>query len=149
MSENNYPILDERKIAFAAMPEIFTGYTGTRINAATQTFPIQAYQYLSAYLKLHLRGFKTCVIDMGVLELELAWHAYREFLLKERPKYLGLMVVTPSFFSTKLAGIIAKKVLGPKGVVIHGGVQASNMAGGGLGGTVWGGGVKGGGEGKL
>src|SRR3989344_6959944 len=73
----NYPVLDERKIAFAAMPEIFTGYTGTRINAATQTFPIQAYQCISAYLKLHLKGFKTCVIDMGVLELKSAWHAYR------------------------------------------------------------------------
>ncbi|MBI2062875.1 MAG: radical SAM protein [Candidatus Yanofskybacteria bacterium] len=128
MNKKNYPVLDERKIAFAVMPEIFTAYTGTRINAATQVFPIQAYQWLSAYLKLNLKGFKTCVIDMGIIELELAWHTYKRFLLEERPKYLGLMVVTPSFFSTKLAGIIAKEVLGPELVLIHGGVHASNLA---------------------
>ena len=145
----NYTALDERKIAFAVMPEIFTAYTGTRINAATQVFPIQAYQYLSAYLKLHLKGFKTCVIDMGVIELKLAWHAYREFLLKERPKYLGLMVVTPSFYSTKLAGIIAKEVLGPEVVVIHGGVHASNMAGEALSETMCDAVVKGEGEATL
>ncbi|MBI2670063.1 MAG: radical SAM protein [Candidatus Yanofskybacteria bacterium] len=149
MNKNNYSVLDEHKIVFAVMPEIFTAYTGTRINAATQVFPIQAYQYLSAYLKLNLKGFKTCVIDMGILESKLAWYIYREFLLKERPKYLGLMVVTPSFYSTKLAGVIAKEVLGPQVVVIHGGVHASNMAGEALSETMCDAVVKGEGEATL
>lgn len=126
--KRDYPALDEKKIVFAVMPEIFTGYTGTRINAATQTYPIQALQCLSAYLKLHLKGYQTRVIDMGIIELNNAWGEYKQFLLNERPKYLGIMVVTPSFFSTKLAGIIAKEVLGSEVVVIHGAVHASNMA---------------------
>lgn len=120
-----HPKLDENKVAFVTVPCTFRAYTGTRLNAATQIYPIQAYQWLSAWLKQ--LNFKTCVLDMAVADPSEAWKALPKFLLQEKPKYIGLMVVTPSFYEVKLVGMIAKDLLGPDVVVIHGGIHASAL----------------------
>ena len=124
-----YPKLDERKAAFVTQPSMFTAYTGTRINAATQVYPIQAFLWLSAYVKKLIPGFKTTVCDMGVLSRKQAfcWKEYIEFLRRETPQFVCLTVTTPIYYEAKLAGIIAKQVLGPSVTVIHGGVHASHL----------------------
>lgn len=119
--------LDEKKIAFIVQPSMFRAYTGTRINAATQVYPIQAFLWLSAYVKKLIPGIKTTVCDMGVMDDKnaLCWRRYIKFLEQERPKFVCFTVTTPIYYEAKLAGIIAKQVLGPDVVVIHGGVHAS------------------------
>lgn len=123
----DYPSLDEKKIAFVVQPSMFRAYTGTRINAATQVYPIQAFLWLSAWLK-HL-GLKTAVFDMGVQEPNLAqcWREFIQFLREEKPKFICCTVTTPIYYEAKLIGIIAKQVLGPEVLVIHGGVHASAL----------------------
>jgi hypothetical protein len=75
-----YPKLDEKKIVFVTVPRMFRDYTGTRINAVTQVYPIQAYLWLSAWVKK--LGFKTAVFDMGILEWRSSWAKLVEFFLK-------------------------------------------------------------------
>src|SRR3989338_8355429 len=64
---------------------------------------------------------------MGVMDNNNAscWREYVKFLEKERPKFICLTVTTPIFYEANLAGIIAKQVLGPNVVIVHGGVHAS------------------------
>ncbi len=120
-----YPKLDEKKVVFITEPCMFRGYTGTRMNAVTQVYPIQAYLWLSAWLKK--LGLKTAVLDMGIITPQKAWFKLVEFLLEEKPKYIGMTVTTPLFYDAKLIGIVAKEVLGPDVVIVHGGVHASAL----------------------
>lgn len=122
-----FPRLDENKIAFVTQPSMFRAYTGTRINAATQVYPIQAFLWLSAWLKK--LGFERMVFDMGVRETQnaLCWIEFIQFLLKEKPKFICCTVTTPIYYEAKLIGIIAKQILGPEVVVIHGGVHATAL----------------------
>ena len=121
-----YPALDERKVCFITPPSAFNAYTGTAINAATQVYPYMPYQYLSAWLKQKLNmGFKTSVLDMAIDYNP--WQALGEYLKRERPKYLGLSFTTPLYYEAKLIGIVAKDLLGPELVLVHGGVHASAL----------------------
>jgi anaerobic magnesium-protoporphyrin IX monomethyl ester cyclase len=117
--------LDEKKVCFVTPPSAFSAYTGTAINAATQVYPILAYQYLSAWLKRLALRFKVKVFDMGI-ESD-AWPLLAQFLLKERPKYLGLSFTTPLFYEAKLIGLVAKSLLGPDLIIIHGNIHASAL----------------------
>jgi len=123
----NFPKLNENKVAFIVQPSMFRAYTGTRINAATQVYPIQAFLWLSAWLKK--LGFKRAVFDMGVRDIKQAkcWLEFIDFLKEERPKFICCTVTTPIYYEAKLIGIIAKQVLGPDVVVIHGGVHATAL----------------------
>ena len=121
-----FPRLDEKKVAFVTAPSAFTAYTGTAINAATQVYPYLSYQYLSAWLKRLGLGFKTAALDMG--GDANPWCSLGCFLLRERPKYLGLSFTTPLFYEAKLIGLIAKDLLGPDLVVVHGGIHATKLA---------------------
>src|SRR5437867_1277606 len=78
-----FPLLNDKKIAFIVQPSMFRAYTGTRINAATQVYPIQAFLWLSAWLKK--LGFERTVFDMGVREYLGArcWKDFIDFLLVE------------------------------------------------------------------
>lgn len=120
-----YPKLDEKKAAFITQPSAFTAYTGTKIDVATQIWPIQAFLWLSAYVKKVVPGFRTTVCDMGVLDQRNAecWKEYIRFLQREKPKFVCLTVTTPIYYEAKLAGIIAKQVLGPDVLIVHGGVH--------------------------
>ena len=82
-----YPILDEKKIAFIVVPKMFRDYTGTRINAVTQVYPIQAYLWLSAWIKK--LGCKTAVFDMGIMDWNASWAKLVQFLLRISLKFLG------------------------------------------------------------
>ncbi len=121
------PRLNENKIAFVTQPSMFRAYTGTRINAATQVYPIQAFLWLSAWLKK--LGFERMVFDMGVREPQDAqcWKEFIQFLIEERPKFICCTITTPIYYEAKLIGIIAKQVLGPGVIVIHGGVHATAL----------------------
>ena len=123
----NFPKLNEKKVAFVVQPSMFRAYTGTRINAATQVYPIQAFLWLSAWLKK--LGFERTVFDMGVREPAMAqcWLEYVKFLLEEKPKFICCTVTTPIYYEAKLIGIIAKQVLGSEVVVLHGGVHATAL----------------------
>jgi anaerobic magnesium-protoporphyrin IX monomethyl ester cyclase len=123
------PRLDVKKTAFITQPSMFTAYTGTRIDVATQIYPIQAFMWLSAYVKKVIPGFKTTVCDMGVMDQRnaWAWKEYVRFLQQERPRYVCFTVTTPIYYEAKLAGIIAKQILGPDVIVVHGGVHASHL----------------------
>ncbi|MBU2082181.1 B12-binding domain-containing radical SAM protein [Patescibacteria group bacterium] len=121
-----YPKLDEKKVCFVTPPSAFSAYTGTAINAATQIYPYLSYQYLSAWLKEKIKmGLKTRVLDMGIAPDP--WPLLGRFLLREKPKYLGLSFTTPLFYEAKLIGLIAKDLLGPELVLIHGNVHASTL----------------------
>ena len=121
----NFAPLDEKKVLFITPPSAFSAYTGTAINAATQIYPYLSYQYLSAWLKKLDMGFKTAALDMGIERNP--WFNLPSFLLREKPKYLGLSFTTPLFYEAKLIGLIAKDLLGPDLVVIHGGVHVSSL----------------------
>lgn len=123
----NFPHLNEKKVAFVVQPSMFRAYTGTRINAATQVYPIQAFLWLSAWLKT--LGFERTIFDMGIREPQKAqcWLEFIQFLKEERPKFICCTVTTPIYYEAKLIGIIAKQVLGPDVVVVHGGVHATAL----------------------
>lgn len=123
----NFPRLNEKKIAFIVQPSMFRAYTGTRINAATQVYPIQAFLWLSAWLKK--LGFERTIFDMGVRETAMAkcWLEFIQFLKEERPKFICCTITTPIYYEAKLIGIIAKQILGPEVVMIHGGVHATAL----------------------
>lgn len=120
-----YPALDEQKVCFITPPSAFNAYTGTAINAATQVYPYLPYQYLSAWLKKLDMGFKTSVLDMAI-DYD-PWIALGEYLKRERPKYIGLSFTTPLYYEAKLIGMVAKDLLGPELVLVHGGVHASAL----------------------
>ena len=120
-----HPKLNEKKVCFVTPPSAFTAYTGTAINAATQIYPYLSYQYLSAWLKKLKMGFETSALDMGI-ELN-PWPLLCRFLLAEWPKYLGLSFTTPLFYEAKLIGLIAKDLLGPELVLVHGNIHASAL----------------------
>lgn len=120
-----YPTLDEHKVCFITPPSAFNAYTGTAINAATQVYPYLPYQYLSAWLKKLDMGFKTSALDMGI-EYN-PWKILGNYLMHERPKYLGLSFTTPLYYEAKLIGMVAKDLLGPELVLVHGGVHASTL----------------------
>lgn len=126
-SSGPFPRLNENKIAFVTQPSMFRAYTGTRINAATQVYPIQAFLWLSASLKK--LGFERTVFDMGVRETQDAqcWIEFIQFLIKEKPKFICCTVTTPIYYEAKLIGIIAKQILGPEVIVVHGGVHATAL----------------------
>src|SRR3989344_158609 len=126
-AESRLGTLNENKIAFVVQPSIFRAYTGTRINSATQVYPIQAFLWLSAWLKKI--NFATTVFDMGVRDTRDAncWKEFIRFLLAEKPKFVCCTVTTPIYYEAKLIGIIAKQILGPEVVVIHGGVHATAL----------------------
>ena len=92
---DNFPRLNDNKVAFIVQPSMFRAYTGTRINAATQVYPIQAFLWLSAWLKK--LGFERTVFDMGVRENSMAhcWLEFIQFLKEERPKFVCCTVTTP------------------------------------------------------
>ena len=119
------PELDEKKVCFITPPSAFNAYTGTAINAATQVYPYLPYQYLSAWLKKINMGFKTSVLDMAIDYN--SWQILGEYLKRERPKYIGLSFTTPLYYEAKLIGMIAKDLLGPELVLVHGGVHASAL----------------------
>ena len=48
-------------------------------------------------------------------------------MLAERPKFICCTVTTPIYYEAKLIGIIAKQILGPEVVVVHGGVHATAL----------------------
>src|SRR3989338_1059933 len=110
-AESRLGTLNENKIAFVVQPSMFRAYTGTRINAATQVYHIQAFLWLSAWLKK--LGFKRTVFDMGVRETSMArcWIEFIQFLIEEKPKFICCTVTTPIYYDAKLIGIIAKQVL--------------------------------------
>ncbi len=122
-----HPKLDEAKAAFIVQPSMFTAYTGTKIDVATQVQMVGAFLWLSAYVKRLIPGFKTAIFDMGIRDNRqaMAWKGLVRFLIEEKPKFVCLTVTTPVYYEAKLAGIIAKWVLGPESIVIHGGVHAS------------------------
>jgi len=126
-AESRLGTLNENKIAFVVQPSMFRAYTGTRINSATQVYPIQAFLWLSAWLKKI--NFATTVFDMGVRDTRDAncWKEFIRFLLAERPKFICCTVTTPIYYEAKLIGIIAKQILGPEVVVVHGGVHATAL----------------------
>lgn len=119
--------LNEKKVSFVVQPSMFRAYTGTRINAATQVYPIQAFLWLSAWLKT--LGFERTVFDMGVRESDNAqcWREFITFLLEEKPKFVCCTVTTPIYYEAKLIGMIAKQILGPEVTVIYGGTHASAL----------------------
>lgn len=123
----NFPKLNDKKVAFIVQPSMFRAYTGTRINAATQVYPIQAFLWLSAWLKK--LGFERTVFDMGVREPSMAkcWLEFIQFLKEEKPKFICCTVTTPIYYEANLIGIIAKQILGPEVVVLHGGVHATAL----------------------
>lgn len=125
----NFLHLNSKKAAFIVQPSMFRAYTGTKINAATQVYLIQYSLWLSAYVKWLIPGFETVVFDMGVMNNKNAfcWIEFIKFLLKERPKFVCCTVTTPIYYEAKLIGIIAKQVLGPEVVIIHGGVHATAL----------------------
>ena len=121
-----HPKLDEKRVCFVTPPSAFSAYTGTAINAATQIYPYLSYQYLSAWLKKKVKmGFKTSVLDMGIASNP--WPLLGRFLLREKPKYLGLSFTTPLFYEAKLIGLVAKDLLGPELVLVHGNIHASSL----------------------
>lgn len=120
-----YPVLDEHKVCFITPPSAFNAYTGTAINAATQVYPYLPYQYLSAWLKKLRAGFRTSVLDMAIDYNP--WLSLGEYLKAEHPKYLGLSFTTPLYYEAKLIGMVAKDLLGPELVLVHGGVHASTL----------------------
>jgi anaerobic magnesium-protoporphyrin IX monomethyl ester cyclase len=55
------------------------------------------------------------------------WIKFIQFLVKEKPKFICCTVTTPIYYEAKLIGIIAKQILGPEVVVVHGGVHATAL----------------------
>lgn len=113
---------------FITPPSSFTAYTGTRINAAVQHYPILCYKYLSSYVKYHLsrRVFEgTRVLDMGIEKDP--WLLLPRVLREVRPRIVAMTSTTPLFYEVRLIGMIAKAVLGPDVIVVHGGIHPSAL----------------------
>lgn len=110
-------------VLFITPPSAFTAYTGTKINAGVQHYPLLSYMYLSSYVKKF--GFKTRVLDMGIEKDP--WLLLSQVLEALRPDVVAMTCTTPLFYEVRLIGMIAKAVLGPDVQVVQGGIHVSAL----------------------
>lgn len=88
---------------FINPPSAFGAYTGTRVNAAVQIYPLSSFMSLSAVLKK--AGFQPAVLDLGIEKNP--YQVLDRTLNEIRPRFVGLTSTTPLFFE---AADIAKRI---------------------------------------
>ena len=110
-------------ILFITPPSAFTAYTGTKINAGVQHYPLLSYMYLSSYVKKF--GFQTRVLDLGIEKNP--WPLLGKVLKKMRPRVVAMTCTTPLFYEVRLIGMIAKAILGDSVTVVQGGIHVSAL----------------------
>src|SRR3989344_7893392 len=110
-------------ILFITPPSAFTAYTGTKINAGVQHYPLLSYMYLSSYVKKF--GFQTRVLDLGIEKNP--WPLLGKVLKKMRPRVIAMTCTTPLFYEVRLIGMIAKAILGDRVTVVQGGIHVSAL----------------------
>lgn len=110
-------------VLFITPPSAFTAYTGTKINAVTQHYPLLQYMHLSSYIKQF--GFKTKVLDLGIEKNP--WSLLPKILEKLRPRIIAMTCTTPLFYEVKLIGMIVKAILGEESLIVTGGIHVSAL----------------------
>jgi radical SAM superfamily enzyme YgiQ (UPF0313 family) len=104
-------------------PSAFQSYSGTRMNAVVQNFPLLSLAYLSAVARK--AGFSVAVLDLGIeANPYKTLHKALDFY---SPKFVGITSTTPIF--PEVAGLsrIIRDHMGNRATLILGGPHASAL----------------------
>lgn len=115
--------MKEVDILFINPPSAFGAYTGTRVNAAVQIYPLSSFMSLSAVLKK--AGFKPAVLDLGI-EKE-PYQVLDKTLDEIRPRFVGLTSTSPLFFEVADIAKRVKEKFGSDVKIVYGGPHATAM----------------------
>lgn len=114
-----------QRILFITPPNTFTAYTGTKINAGVQHYPLLSYMYLSSYVKRHVPGVQTAVLDLGIEKDP--WVLLPKILANFRPDLVATTCTTPMFYEVSLISQIVKAVLGDAATFVVGGIHVTAL----------------------
>lgn len=115
--------MNEIDVLFINPPSAFGAYTGTRVNAAVQIYPLSSFMSLSAVLKR--AGFQPAVLDLGIEKNP--YQALDEFLKETKPRIVGLTSTTPLFFEVAEISRRVKEKFGSDITVVYGGPHATAL----------------------
>lgn len=104
-------------------PSAFRSYTGTRVNATMQNYPLLSLAYLAAVARRE--GFKVSILDLGI-ETE-PYGVLRKTLDDFLPRFVGITATTPLFPEAAALSEIIKNHLGERVKLIIGGPHASAL----------------------
>lgn len=104
-------------------PSAFTFYSGTRVNAVVQNFPLLSLAYLAAVARR--AGFKVSILDMG-LEIN-PYRLLHKVLDELSPRFVGVTSTTPLFPEAAALSRVIRNHLGSRTQLIIGGPHASAL----------------------
>ncbi|MBM3245876.1 MAG: radical SAM protein [Candidatus Omnitrophica bacterium] len=102
-------------------PTAFGSYSGTRVNASVQVFPLISYACLAAILRE--KNFKVSVLDLGIED-----EPYRlldRVLDEKRPRIIGMTSTTALFLEVAELSRMLRKKLGNQVKLVLGGPHPS------------------------
>lgn len=110
-------------LLFINPPSAFTSYSGTRVNAVVQVYPILSYACLAAILRE--KGFKVSILDLGI---ENEPYKVLDRVLDERtPRIVGITSTTPLFFEAAHISKIIREKFGNQIKMVLGGPHPSAL----------------------
>lgn len=104
-------------------PSAFQSYSGTRVNAVVQNFPLLSLAYLSAIARRE--GFRAAVLDLGVESNP--YKTLHQALDFYSPKFVGITSTTPIFPEVLGLSKIIRDHIGNRATLILGGPHASAL----------------------
>jgi anaerobic magnesium-protoporphyrin IX monomethyl ester cyclase len=114
----------QEDVLFINPPSAFTTYSGTRLNAVIQAYPILSYACLAAILRE--KGFSVSVLDLGIEKANFV-EILNKVLNERKPRIIGITSTTPLFYEViKISRMIREK-LGDEVKMVLGGPHASAL----------------------
>lgn len=104
-------------------PSAFASYTGTRVNAVVQNYPVLSLAYLAAAARG--AGFSVAILDLGI-EKE-PYNILQKKISELTPRLVGVTATTPLFHEAALLSRLVKEQLGEKVKLILGGPHATAL----------------------
>lgn len=111
-------------VLFINMPSAFAAYTGTKVTAFRQVFPLLSFMSLSAVAKHN--GFATAVLDLGI-EHDPNGELLRATLRRLHPRIVAITSTTPLFFEVAAVTMVAREELGQDVTIVYGGPHATAL----------------------
>ena len=100
----------QEDVLFINTPSAFSSYSGTRVNAVVQVYPILCYACLAAALRE--RNFKVSILDLGIENRP--YEILNRVLDEKNPRIIGMTSTTPLFFEVANISKLIRKKSGSK-----------------------------------
>ena len=112
-----------KKILFINTPSCFSSYSGTRINAVVQIYPLLSHATFAAIARQ--KGHKVEILDLGII---LDWqNALKNKVEKFKPDIIGMTSTTPLISEVSKISFIIRKLTDVKTKLIIGGPHVTAL----------------------